>query len=64
VVDHGHCPDGCDHPQPFRAQLARADAEFWYVDPSVVYEFCGRCAVRFGELVALVPCAPPYCEEP
>lgn len=44
--EHGHCPDGCEHPQPCLA------------DGVVV---CGRCLIMFGEAVPLVPCGPEVC---
>lgn len=45
---HGHCPCGCDHPQPF-------------IDDGILY--CGACLVRAGEYCQMTPCRPPYCEE-
>lgn len=44
--DHGHCPRGCEHPQPI------------IVDGILV---CGRCAVKCNEIVAMVPCTPANC---
>jgi hypothetical protein len=40
-VYHAHCPDGCEHPQPF------------ILDGKLV---CGRCAIKFGEVVEMEPC--------
>jgi hypothetical protein len=61
-VEHGHCPDGCEHPQPFRASLHVDDVwDLPTVFAEVEYEFCGRCWHRFGELVALVPCTSEIC---
>lgn len=38
---HGHCPDGCEHPQP-----VMLDGEL----------LCGRCLIYFGEKVRIEPC--------
>lgn len=43
---HGHCPDECQHPQPR-----------WHQGTMV----CGRCLVRFGEVVEVVPCNEDNC---
>ena len=45
-VTHGHCPDGCEHPQPFA------------LDGILV---CGRCYFIYNEIVEMVPCTPEYC---
>jgi len=62
VTNHSHCPLGCDHPQPFKAMVAKQTAEWFYLDPSVLYEFCGRCWHRDGELEVMVPCTPEICD--
>lgn len=63
-IEHSHCPAGCDdHPQPFRAFVTRAAAQFYYLDPGVELELCGRCWVIEGELTQMVPCAPATCKE-
>lgn len=46
--DHGHCPDGCEHPQPF------------IKDGKCL---CGRCFFRFSEKVEMVPCDERLCDE-
>jgi hypothetical protein len=46
--DHDHCPDGCEHPQPF-------------ADPDTGRRYCGRCWCVFGELVEVVPCTDDVC---
>jgi hypothetical protein len=46
-VTHGHCPDGCEHPQPFmRGGLL----------------LCGRCWFKYGEETEMVPCDETICE--
>jgi hypothetical protein len=47
AVTHAHCPDGCEHPQPF-------------VDPAGLL-LCGRCAAVYGERTVMVPCTPEVC---
>ena len=47
--DHGHCPDGCEHPQPVMLEGDRL--------------VCGRCLFRFGERVEMAPCTPETCPE-
>lgn len=44
---HAHCPDGCEHPQPI------------LIDGRML---CGRCLIRFGEEVEVIPCTPEHCE--
>jgi hypothetical protein len=44
---HAHCPDGCEHPQPFMAGPGRL--------------LCGRCWFKYGEEVEMVPCGPEVC---
>lgn len=45
--DHAHCPDGCSKPQP----ILLADGRL----------VCGRCLIRFSEVVEMVPCTPETC---
>lgn len=61
MAEHSHCPDGCEHPQPFSATPVEklAVERAWPV--GVELEFCGRCWHRFGELVVMVPCTPAVC---
>lgn len=40
-VDHAHCPDGCEHPQPVVLEDGRL--------------VCRRC-LTFGETVDMEPC--------
>ncbi len=47
--DHAHCPQGCEKPGPF----VLADGRL----------ICGRCAVKYGEEVEMVPCVPEVCEK-
>lgn len=64
MKNHTHCPDGCEHPQPFRALLNLDQVwDFLYLEPEIEYEFCGRCWHRFKELTVMVPCEPPYCQD-
>jgi hypothetical protein len=44
---HAHCPDGCEKPMPILLDDGRM--------------VCGRCLVRFGEVVEVVPCVPGVC---
>lgn len=44
---HAHCPDDCEHPQPF-------------MDGDDL--ICGRCAAKYGERTVMVPCIPPLCD--
>lgn len=43
---HGHCPDGCEHPQPIS------------LDTKLV---CGRCWIVFSDVVEIVPCLGKDC---
>lgn len=45
---HYHCPDNCEHPQPFKAQ-------------GKVY--CGRCWFKYGEITEMELCTPETCNE-
>jgi hypothetical protein len=45
---HGHCPLGCEHPQPFAT------------DGRLV---CGRCAIVDGVFTDMIPCTPEVCGE-
>jgi hypothetical protein len=40
-VHHAHCPEGCEHPQPF---LDGGDL------------ICGRCAIKEGVRSLMIPC--------
>ncbi len=44
---HGHCPEGCEHPQPFEHQ-----------DKII----CGRCFCKYKEITEMEPCTPEICE--
>lgn len=44
--DHAHCPNECEHPQPF----VIADRLF-----------CGRCYFEAQKLVDMLPCGPEMC---
>lgn len=46
--DHAHCPNECDHPQPFIIEKNRL--------------ICGRCAILDKEIVEMVPCSPEICD--
>ena len=60
--EHAHCPEGCEHPQPFRASLLpEYAAEFPHLTPGVEVELCGRCWHRFHEATVMVPCTPETC---
>lgn len=44
--DHLHCPEGCEHPQPFTiGELT----------------LCGRCFFVDDELTPMVPCTEEIC---
>jgi hypothetical protein len=45
-VNHFHCPNDCEHPQPFLQNNK------W---------FCGRCYCKYGELVECHPCTTNNC---
>jgi hypothetical protein len=46
-MPHYHCPEECEHPQPFiLGELL----------------LCGRCWFRDGELTPMVECSPEVCE--
>lgn len=47
-VSHAHCPNGCEHPQPF------------IFDEKLI---CGRCFHKWDEIVTMTPCTPETCEE-
>jgi hypothetical protein len=49
-VTHGHCPCGCDHPQPF-----------WQAPDGVL--LCGACWVLDGMRCVMLPCTPEACGE-
>lgn len=44
--DHAHCPDGCEKPQP-RLHAGQM--------------VCGRCLIKFSEVVPVLPCGPGVC---
>jgi hypothetical protein len=44
---HAHCPNECEHPQPFMLDDGRV--------------VCGRCAILDQELVDMLPCTPETC---
>jgi hypothetical protein len=46
--DHYHCPQGCEHPQPF------------IVGELLV---CGRCYFKHDDLTPMDPCSPETCGE-
>lgn len=56
-MSHGHCPLGCDHPQPITA------SDNPKLPPGAIpgHEYCGRCWVRDGLLSEMVPCTPGIC---
>jgi hypothetical protein len=45
--DHAHCPNECEHPQPFLLPDGRM--------------VCGRCAILDGQFVEMIPCTPETC---
>lgn len=45
---HGHCPYGCEHPQPFMHKNKL---------------ICGQCAVMCNEILEMIPCDPNDCKE-
>lgn len=44
---HAHCPDDCEHPQPFMF-----NNRF----------ICGRCYFKYNDIVEMIPCTPEVCE--
>ena len=44
--DHYHCPRGCEHPQPFRADNLL---------------LCGHCWFFRGWWTVMAPCGPEFC---
>ncbi len=48
-VTHAHCPEECEHPQPFFTD----DGQF----------VCGVCAIMHKKLSPMVPCTPDTCKE-
>ena len=44
--DHGHCPEDCEHPQPF-------------IHDGQLY--CGEHWVLGGVLCEMIPCTPENC---
>lgn len=49
ACSHGHCPLGCEHPQP-------SD----YADIGKL--ICGVCFFYDGTISVIVPCAPEDCQ--
>ena len=49
TFEHGHCPHGCEHPQPFAGEDGT--------------EYCGRCWFKGRVLTEMVPCTPETCTE-
>lgn len=47
AIAHAHCPQGCEHPQPF-------------MDGG--REYCGRCWFKEGVRTEMVLCSPETCE--
>jgi hypothetical protein len=47
--DHAHCPEECDHPQPF-------------IDEATGDLLCGGCWFRFGRRSVMIPCTPEACD--
>jgi hypothetical protein len=56
-MKHGHCPEGCEHPQPITADGNPRSP------PGAITgrQYCGRCWVKFDELVEMEPCTPETC---
>lgn len=46
-ADHAHCPEGCEHPQPFVTSAGEL--------------ICGRCRHKYGEIRVMAPCVPEIC---
>jgi hypothetical protein len=44
--EHAHCPDNCEHPQPFMRNSKL---------------LCGRCWFKFNEEVEMIPCDQDIC---
>ena len=47
-VTHAHCPDDCEHPQPFLLNGTM---------------YCGRCWFVYKQLNPMIPCRPSACAE-
>jgi hypothetical protein len=45
---HAHCPEDCEHPQPFLTSDGRL--------------LCGRCWVMEQRVSEMIPCTPDACE--
>jgi hypothetical protein len=45
---HYHCPNECEHPQPFTHEGKR---------------YCGRCWVLGDKLVEVILCTPETCDD-
>ena len=49
-IEHGHCPNDCEHPQPFTLEDGK--------------EYCGACYFHYnGQLSEMLPCTPDTCHE-
>ncbi len=55
---HQHCPDACEHPQPFTLAAEQPNPDHQKYAGKT---FCGRCWCRFGEMVEMVACTPETC---
>lgn len=49
MIEHHHCADECEHPQPFR------------LDDGVLY--CGKCWYVHGVMTPMVLCTPQTCPD-
>jgi hypothetical protein len=47
---HAHCPEGCEHPQPFIDSINGGEL------------LCGRCALRDRVRNVMIPCTVEACE--
>lgn len=52
--DHAHCPDNCEHPQPFIQHGKAGHKNKMY---------CGRCYHKYNEMNEMIPCTPEVCKE-
>lgn len=58
-VTHGHCPKGCEHPQPL--VIGRLVSEPKAARNHVGAAICGRCWCKFGQVKFVIPCMPEIC---
>ncbi len=49
---HGHCPEGCEHPQPFAVVMSGE------TEPRLI---CGRCWIIERTVTEMVPCVEGVC---